>query len=313
MFDKILNVLSKKSFEEIIVKFDGNSHQVDVSSLTSTLINFSNISKIVHSTQDTADRPLNINIDAISKGSFSISMIMSTSFTDILMIGKDLIGSMSNLSDILIRIYQLKQWLSVNTIDKIIDNKNGNISLVNNKNGNIIIAKNVYNIYGKCPEIDKSISSTFSVLSEQPSIEGLEIYAKNSNKRFKAKSNEFPRMSINNNFNSERERKIIQQNVYLTVYKLILAHTSRKWEFLYNNQKISAYIDDDIFFVKLADHLIRFTQDDKIKVDLEITQLYDEQHKSWNDEAYKIIKYYETINSEKQVTDLLYRQANYSK
>ncbi|MGI6514845.1 MAG: hypothetical protein ACOX3D_10905 [Syntrophomonadales bacterium] len=86
------------------------------------------------------------------------------------------------------------------------------------------------------------------------------------------------------------EEVIIEENVDLSVLKLVFKR-NRKWEFIYNGMKISAYIDDDGFWARV-DRGESFRKGDIIKADLEITRVFDEEVNTHVNMRYKVIKVY---------------------
>jgi hypothetical protein len=97
-------------------------------------------------------------------------------------------------------------------------------------------------------------------------------------------------MAFPNELLETNEEVIIKENVDLSVLKLVFKK-NRKWEFIYNGMKISAYIVDDDFWARV-DRGESFRKGDIIKADLEISRVFDEEVNTYVNMRYRVIKVY---------------------
>ena len=61
----------------------------------------------------------------------------------------------------------------------------------------------------------------------------------------------------------------------LTISKLVLDNSERKWEFVYQGSKIGAKISDDLFWKKILAGEVRFANGDVLVGDLKIIREFD--------------------------------------
>ncbi len=90
-------------------------------------------------------------------------------------------------------------------------------------------------------------------------------------------------------------------NASLTVVK-ILFEENKKWDFVYNGNKISARITDAFFNDKIDKSEIRFAKGDRLVGDLVIQQTWDEEYRAWVNKSYAITtirEFYQAPTQEK--------------
>lgn len=63
-----------------------------------------------------------------------------------------------------------------------------------------------------------------------------------------------------------------------------------KWEFFFQGVKIYALVKDDFFFKKIEKGEIAFRSGDRLSVDLEIEQIFNEAANTFVNDSYNIIK-----------------------
>jgi hypothetical protein len=86
----------------------------------------------------------------------------------------------------------------------------------------------------------------------------------------------------------------------VVVVTAVLEKTRRKWHFLWNGQKISADIQDNEFFEKLAQHEYEFGQGDTLLVDLTADQELNEILRAYETKGYHITKVHSHTKGPKQ-------------
>lgn len=90
--------------------------------------------------------------------------------------------------------------------------------------------------------------------------------------------------------------------VSVVVVAAVLVKSKRKWEFLWNGQKISAEIRDESFFEKLANHVYEFGQGDALLVDLVAKQQLNVTIKAYENRAFYIAKVHKHTKGPRQTS-----------
>lgn len=95
-----------------------------------------------------------------------------------------------------------------------------------------------------------------------------------------------------------RRRKYYRQRAI--VVTAVLEKTKRKWEFLWEGNKINANILDDNFFDKLANHEYEFGQGDVLTIDLEVEQKLNPYIRAYENKLYHVTKVHSHSKGPKQ-------------
>jgi hypothetical protein len=102
----------------------------------------------------------------------------------------------------------------------------------------------------------------------------------------------------------ESEMPKYKQETYfrqsVVVITAVLEKSKRKWQFLWNGNKIWADILDDSFFEKLLLHLYEFGQGDTLVVDLVANQELNEFVKAYETKSYHVVKVHSHSKAPKQ-------------
>jgi hypothetical protein len=96
----------------------------------------------------------------------------------------------------------------------------------------------------------------------------------------------------------ERKQPYLRQNV--VVVTAVLEKARRKWQFIWNGQRISADIQDEGFFDKLAQHEYEFGQGDTLIVDLVAEQELNEIVGAYVTKRYHVTKVHSHNRGPKQ-------------
>ena len=268
---------------EFKIRFIGELNEIDVNVLISSLLHTTNIIQEINKELNT-DRKIEIKIKALDGGSFSIYIELLESIVqyigNIFTSGENVAG---NLIKILVEILGLRKFLKGRKYKKA--EKEGNIVKIENLNGNIIVVKNsTFNIYDKNQPIKDAIAKNFETLHGDPSITGFEITDTNEKPMINIERKDFEDMSIKDE--TTEEKRNILEKATLNIIKLSF-EGKYKWEFYYRGNKISANILDEPFN-NLIDGGEKFAKGDKLKVDLEITQIFDSSANTFINKSYQI-------------------------
>lgn len=155
------------------------------------------------------------------------------------------------------------------------------------------------------PSVRRPVRNFFSVVDADPNVKSVDFRSPSSpdepaipieRQKF-ATLREIPDL-IPADFPKEKEQRYYRQRVI--VVTAVLEKTKRKWQFLWNSQKISADIRDDQFFEKLAQHEYEFGQGDSLIVDLVAEQSLNEIVKAYETKGYHITRVHSHSKGPKQ-------------
>lgn len=273
--------------ETLTIKFDGQNHQVDVQTFVYSVLNFATVIK--EANKKNGGNPININIKAPEKGSLLVDLVTNAVNNPTLLGGAAILSSTITIVG---GLYKLHKFISgKKTTDTKVENNTTTITLEDNST--LTIADNIYNIYMTTPAIPDSIAKNFAALSEDPAVTNFEVSRNGTEKIIEVPKEDYSRMSIKQQIETENSRTIVESaNLY--IYKVVFEKTDRKWEFYHNGDKISANIFDENFFA-LIDKGESFSKGDQLKVDLQVTQIFDESIGTYVNQSHAVLKVYEHI------------------
>jgi len=270
------------------IKFGGDLHEIDVELLIESLINYSSV------TQETAAYlspgiKVDIKVKAPREGSFIILLnLIAQNARDLFT--KENITLAAEIVTIVGGLYGLKKWIAKNGKPEIVKPNDDNSIEISNNNGNITISNNVYNIYQENPKVRENLRNTFAKLKEREEIidfsikdvdTGLDI--------FKVEKEDFSALASGDDEIEQRKQKVIKENQELSLFKIVFKE-NYKWEFFYQGIKIYASVKDETFFKKIEKGEIAFRSGDKLVVNLEIEQVFNESANIFVNEGYNILK-----------------------
>jgi hypothetical protein len=189
----------------------------------------------------------------------------------------------------------LRKFLKGERPKAVTSDEKNKVKIENNSGQIIIIDNPVYNLNEKNKIVEKAVTNTFETLEADSAVTGLEITDSKKNPLFEAKKEDFKKIAgvpLREESLRENERKIIER-ADLTTLKVVFEE-KYKWEFYYQNHKITARIDDGDFFNKVNSGE-KFGKGDVLRVELEIFQIKDEAAGVFVNHSYRIIKVIEHI------------------
>jgi hypothetical protein len=277
----------KQKMEDKLVKikFDGQTHQVNAQVFISTLVNFSEVVKEINRELG-SHKSIEIKIVATAEGSFDAHLVLQAVDGAQQLLTRDNVDLLSGVVTVIGGVYGLRKWLSTRTVQDV--SPQGDSVKVTDVNGDSIIIKgDVYNIYNNNQIVNDAVSNSFASLQDDPSITALEI-SDESNVLFRAEQDEFDELATKVVIEDENNKKITTA-ASLTINKVVFEGPSRKWEFIYQGNRIAANISDEDFY-KQIDEGESFAKGDQLQVNLEITQAYDESLKAYLNKSYTVVK-----------------------
>lgn len=273
--------------ETLTIKFDGQNHQVDVQTFVYSVLNFTTVIK--EANKRNGGNPININIKAPEKGSLLVDLVTNAVNNPTLLNSGNLLSSAIVITG---GLYSLHKFISGRKT-KEIKTQNSETTITLEDNSTLTIAENIYNIYTTTPAIPDSLAKNFSVLSEDPAVTNFEVIRNGQEKIVEVPKEDYARLSIKQQIETENSR-IITESANLHINKVVFEKNDRKWEFYHNGNKISANIFDEDFFKKI-DGGESFAKGDQLKVDLQVTQVFDESIGTYVNQSYAVLKVYEHI------------------
>ena len=283
--------------ETLTVKFDGQQHQVDLQTFANSVLNFASVLK--EANRKLGGDSIKIEIKAPEKGSLLVDIVTTITSTTTSIFSQNNTAYVASLIEVVGGLYGVHKFITGRSV-KEIKKEDNSIKIKLEDNSEMTVAENVYNIYINTPSIPTSISQNFSALDNDPAVSKFEVLTNKNTKIIEVDKEDYARLSIKQQFETENSKKIIE-SADLLVYKIVFDKTDRKWEFLYRGNRISANISDENFY-KLIDGGESFAKGDMLKVDLQINQVLDETIGAYVNQSYQIMKVIEHIKRKEPQT-----------
>lgn len=271
------------------IVFGGKEQSIDLQTLVSALECFFSASESICS-EIYEDRKVQIKVHATSRGSFQIDISVFTQLLDkvkhLLEAGIDHVGYANDLVQLLIGYFVLKNFLKGKKPDKIEDA--GDQTKIVSEGKTIYVKKEIYNIYSQNKKLNLSTATLFENLEEDEAVESFSLIPEGDIESLCIPREDFAGMAADNQLLEPEETVEIIENAELKIVKLVW-QPKRKWEFIYNGVKISAYIDDADFYKRIEEGE-SFAKDDIIVCDMQITMLFEERLNGYLPKEFRIIK-----------------------
>ena len=284
--------------EDIKIKFDGDTHQIEANTLINSLLHFTNIIQEVNKELKT-ERKVEIKVNALNEGSFLVHLIIESNLINSIenLFTKENIEIASGLVTVVTGIYGLTKFLKGKKA-KVLEVK-GDTTKIENVQGNVTYIDNrVYNIYESNKAVRDSISQEFKTLSSDDKVTGFELLGKKDNPIVQIQKDEFADIaSIEDEVLMQDERLITKVGM-LNIVRLSF-DKSMKWEFYYEGNKISAKMNDSNF-TTLIDNGEQFAKGDSLEAEIEIHQEFHAPVNTFINKSYKVNKIIKHIPRPKQ-------------
>lgn len=298
MAKKKNKVLTEENFK---IKFDGKLHEVDVNTFLVTLTSINEVIQEINgeiNVGNHSENRVSIKVKAIQKGSFEVYLDIIQNLGETLLSGNN-VNYAAGVLTVLTGLLSLKQFLKSKKPKKVEKKGDKSLKITNQKGDTFIIENLTYNLYEKSEKAQTSISRTFSTLSNDQNVTGLEIRDKKDKELFKAKKEEFKELSEFIQPGNTEDKKIVIEFTRLTVFKVVFEH-KYKWDFYYKGTKIGVKITDKDFFEKINKGET-FSKGDILEVDLQINQEYDKTLNIFVNKTYEVNKVHRHIPRNEQL------------
>ncbi len=285
-----MNEASSKNLE---IRFGGNLHEIDVDLLVESLVSYSCVTQEA-SAHLSPGLKVDIKIKAPKQGSFILLLSLIAEKGGSLFTRENA-ALAANIVGIVGGLYTLKKWIAKNGKPETVKPLSGNSIEISNSNGKISIGNEVYNIYQENPRVRESLRNTFAKLKEKGEITDFSIRDADSGEDlFRVEKGDFPALASENDEIEQRKQKMLKEKQELSVFKIVFRE-NYKWEFFYQGTKIYASLKDETFFGRIEKGEVAFRSGDRLMVDLEIEQTFNEAANTFVNSSYNILKVLEHI------------------
>lgn len=279
----------RKSMEskEISVKFGGQVEQVDINTFTRILLDYSTVLSASCREVD-ENYKVDTNIRAVRPGCLVVDMsVVTDGFGSLFKDPATALQTISSTVTVALGFYEFKRFLG----------KHGNVSSVDQSGEESSVtaadgSKQTFNIrtmnvYMKSPEASDAVNSSFAVLSDDPSIDSIEMDDKDGN-RFFASRDEFPDISTSPSYEGPDVKHVSETCNLIVVKPYLGISTKRKWEFVWRGTKMSANIIDEEWMSGIPDE--PFYVGSIMNADVDITMRYDQTNHAYMNKSFTITK-----------------------
>ena len=272
------------------IKYDTQPAQINANTLLVSLLNFVALVEEINEVVAPEQR-LQIRINAFEPGSFSVYVeVLKKTGNKLRGLWKtagDSVKTVKNIIEIFKQFLVLKKHLAGEKPTEVKEIDGNNLQIKNSNGNTLIVNKNTYNIYVNDAKANDCLKNAFEPIVEDTAINGVEIGDRQP--FLTIEKDDLPRMVAQNPLLEEKRFSEIVKNITVTVLKVVF-QKNRKWEFVYNGQKISAYILDEPFYNQVINGQIRFGSGDKLIVDMEIVKVFDAKINDYLIKEYRIIR-----------------------
>lgn len=283
--------------QKVTIKFDGQYHRVDLTTFTNVLLDYSAVIRAA-ADQVGMQSPVKVCINATEPGSLDaiISVVVNNAGSLLDFLGDHETG----LGAAIVAaggLYKLKQKIAgKNEVKKEdVDNSTNEVTL--NVDGDLLVVNgDVYGLYENHPEATAAIDHSFSTLAENPDVSAIRMKA-GDEELFSAEREEFPGIASSPNYEGPEIRHRIVDAVLLVTKPYLAASKTRKWEFIYSGDKITACIHDESFLDSLDKY--SFSVGTQMSVTLDITQELSEKFNAYLNKSFAVAEVKEVISSPK--------------
>ena len=268
------------------IKFEKTEHAINVDTYIQSLSALSVLLKEVNYQVDNSNPEVTINVVAEESGSFDVLLQISEFVHDNHTIIRENVETLSWVVAIAVGVIQMHKWAK--KTDDAKTEMNGNKVILKDSNNNVIHQTNttVYNLYKTNQTVSDAISNQFQAVEKDKEIDAITI--KNNDEVTQFSRNDFADLAEKRIIDTS-DKEIIKVPAILTISKIVLDNRDRKWELVYQGNKINAKIVDDKFWQNVLAGIERFANGERLAATLVITREYDQLIGAYLDKEYKVI------------------------
>lgn len=278
------NDMKKVHSASLVVKLEGDN-SVDAGTLINMLTQYMIITERANIIMGDGSYKTDVKIKALSKGSFEINFEVITSWIQNL-ITKENITFAAEVVGGIASVFNLYKHFKGNRVTK--EEVTKQITIQN--------AEKIVNVYLD-PTINESMRKVFETAMDDESIEGVTLIANNENTET-VWAEEFGELVIPKDNIMPNERTVVVPSAQLNIIGLNFTKGG-SWQFIYNGTKIRTKLSDE-GLQKAIDQGASFAKGDSLRVELNITQRWNEEYNAYENKYYKIATVFEHISAPKQ-------------
>lgn len=274
--------------DTLVLHFGVDGHEINAETLANALLGLSNSIKYADSYINNGFG-VELIIEATGEGSFKITArALRHSLSNLF--------SKENIKALVIGLIGSVIWYYIQPKEEIKIIVNTNEYIVEKGTERVILPRESEKYFDSIKnnlKIKEEISRIFKALDNDDKINNVEFHSvdhKDHEPDFKVERKCFASLS---NINVEvREIESYEMDVTLIIIKAILEKSLRKWQFRWNNNKVSAPILDFDFYNDFIAHKITIAPGDTLQVKLRVIREKDLDLGIMIDKNYEIIKVY---------------------
>jgi len=274
----------KLDMSQFKVVYEGDQHDIRADVLLDSIGSVTDLVSTVNSELGGGTN-IKIRISAPERGSFGIDLSLLTDVaTQVL--SNDVVTYTSALVSTVTGLYQLHKHLGGEDPDQI--EQDGNENRVYNNDGDVkVFDSDVVNIYQGEDDARNQLDGTYDATRKDDRVEGFRIEdAETGEEKFRAEEEEFDQLAGSDR-DDEPDTRMVSDRVEVTVVRVIF-DPERKWQFLWEGNKISAKINDVGFWARVDNGQEQFASSDRMEVELERKQEYDPKLEDWVTQDYEV-------------------------
>jgi hypothetical protein len=274
------------STEDLKLKFDGQTHQIEANTLINSLLHFTNIVQEVNKELATGNK-VEVKVNALPEGSF-LCHITVQSIIDATqnIFSKENIAVAKEIVDVVTGVYKLGKLLKGKAATEV--TAENNRTTVKNVEGTVVVINNpTYNIYTNNRVVREALSREFQTLANDPNVTGFELLDTKNEPLVQIDKPDFAEIAAIEDMPQLAERAVTKVGM-LNIVRVAFER-NMKWEFYFEGIKISAKLNDDEF-VKLVDAGESFAKGDTLEAEIEIRQEFEPTVNAYINRGYKVIK-----------------------
>ncbi|MDO4967203.1 MAG: hypothetical protein Q4E70_00325 [Candidatus Saccharibacteria bacterium] len=256
------------------IKFEKDSHSINAETYAKSLTALNTLIKEVNYQTNKINGDINVKVVSEKAGSFDVFLELAEAI-DGEKIGLILSGieAISSVVMAVVAVIELKRLLA--NPENTVKINNNSVDIVGSNN-NVIYNTNItnYNLYANNQTINDAVSAQFQAVKNDAEIEAVDINC-GDNISTRIEKDHFDSLSQKRTI-EVRDEKVSVVSATLVVSKLVLDNKDRKWQFVYQGNKINATIVDGTFWDRVLNGEESFSNGDRLICDLEIIRDYNE-------------------------------------
>jgi hypothetical protein len=278
--------MSTTTMQDIKIKFDGQTHQIEANTLINSLIHFTTIVQEVNKDLSTGGR-VDVKVNALPEGSFLCHITVESIIDAAQMVfNKENIIMAAQIIGAVKGIYEIGKFLKGKKPEQVKTTETST-TIINHEGDSITINNPTINIYTNNRTVREALAEEFETLDNDPNVTGFELLDKEDKPLVRIEKQEFYAIANSDDLNEVFAEKTVTKKAMLNIVKL--SFENMKWDFYFEGNKIHARIAD-LEFITRIENGERFAKGDLLEVELEINQVFEKTVDTFINKGYSITK-----------------------